>query len=151
MALRIVLVALPRLLDDYFAQQDQANLEARTEAMATLVGNQIIMVTTLAGNPLPGAPGAAAASQRRGVSGARADRASSRNLTPSVALADVTVTIAERRPMPRSPVYTLACRWRRTRASPARRARTLVDRDVGVPGAGRVLHRRIPARRPTGS
>src|SRR5262245_58827050 len=51
MALLIVLVALPRQLDVYFAQQDEENLKARTDAMATLVGNQIALATTL--QPLP--------------------------------------------------------------------------------------------------
>ena len=79
MALAIVLVALPRQLDGYFEQQDQENLKARTEAMATLVGNQIIMVTTLAGNPFPVLqPGSPFDGQRRGLPSARADAASSR-------------------------------------------------------------------------
>ncbi len=105
MALAIVLVALPRQLDGYFAQQDRENLRARTEAMATLVGNQIVMVTTLAGNPFPvlyeQPPRASDA-----VYQALEETDFVRNLTPSVALADVTVSIAPA-PGERS-VYELA-------------------------------------------
>ena len=105
MALSIVLVALPRQLDSYFEQQDQANLEARTEAMATLVGNQIIMVTTLAGNPFPVLqedPARASDAVYRALE----QTGFVKNLTPSVALADVTVTISES-PDATKPVYTL--------------------------------------------
>ncbi len=105
MALAIVLIALPRQLDSYFAQQDRANLKARTEAMATLVGNQLIMVTTLAANPYPvleedGAQASFA------VYRALEQTDFVRNLTPSVALADVRVSIAPA-PGERS-VYELA-------------------------------------------
>ena len=102
-----MLVALPRQLDSYFEQQDQANLEARTEAMATLVGNQIIMVTTLAGNPFPvlqEQPLRASDAVYRALE----QTGFVRNLTPSVALADVTVTIAESPDGGPTPVYTLA-------------------------------------------
>ncbi len=106
MALTIVLVALPRQLDSYFEQQDQANLKARTDAMAALVGNQIIMVTTLAGNPYPvleSQPLRASDAVYRALE----QTGFVKNLTPSVALADVTVTIAES-PTATEPVYTLA-------------------------------------------
>lgn len=92
MALSIVLVALPSQLDGYFAQQDAQNLQARTDAMATLVGNQIIMVTTLAGNtfpvlqyqPLRASTAVYKALEQTGFV---------ESLTPKVALADVTVDI----------------------------------------------------------
>jgi signal transduction histidine kinase len=93
MALAIVVVALPRQLDSYFAQQDQENLRARTEAMATLVGNQIIQVTTLAGNPFPvleQRPLRASFVVRQALE----QTGFVRNLTPRVALADVRVSIA---------------------------------------------------------
>ncbi len=105
MALSIVLIALPRQLDSYFEQQDQANLKARTEAMATLVGNQIIMVTTLAGNPFPvlqEQPLRASDAVYRALE----QTGFVKNLTPSVALADVTVTIAGS-PDGTESVYTL--------------------------------------------
>ncbi|MFN8517943.1 MAG: HAMP domain-containing sensor histidine kinase [Chloroflexota bacterium] len=105
MALTIVLVALPRQLDGYFAQQDRENLKARTDAMATLVGNQIAQATTL--QPLPVAviwetdpPVASDA-----VYQALQETEFVRRLTPVVALADVTVTIA---PGPgETPVFVL--------------------------------------------
>lgn len=94
MALAIVLVALPRQLDGYFAQQDRENLRARTEAMATLVGNQIVMVTTLAGNPFPVLYEEPLERASDAVYQALEETDFVRNLTPSVALADVTVSIA---------------------------------------------------------
>jgi two-component system sensor histidine kinase BaeS len=105
MALAIVLVALPRQLDSYFEQQDQTTLDARARAMATLVGNQIIMVTTLAGNPFPVLQ---LEPLRRSDAVFRALEQTGfvKNLTPSVALADVTVTISDS-PDPTDPVYTL--------------------------------------------
>src|SRR6476469_3382109 len=105
MALSIVLIALPRQLDSYFEQQDHANLDARTEAMATLVGNQIIMVTTLAGNPFPvlqEQPLRASDAVYRALEQTEFVK----HLTPSVALADVTVSIAGS-PDGTTPVYTL--------------------------------------------
>jgi two-component system, OmpR family, sensor histidine kinase MtrB len=106
MALSIVLVALPRQLDSYFAEQDSENLKARTGAMATLIGNQIIMVTTLAGNPYPvvqlGSPPRASDAVYRALE----QTSFVRNLTPSVALADVKVQISES-PDGATPVYTL--------------------------------------------
>jgi len=105
MALGIVLVALPRQLDSYFAQQDSENLKARTDAMATLVGNQIIMVTTLAGNPFPvlqEQPLRASDAVYRALE----QTGFVRNLTPKVALADVTVTISDS-PDATKPVYSL--------------------------------------------
>ena len=48
-ALLIVLATLPRLLDGYFAQQDQQSLGSRAEAMATLVQTQLQQYTTLDG------------------------------------------------------------------------------------------------------
>ena len=74
--------------------------------MATLVGNQIIMVTTLAGNPFPvlqEQPLRASNAVYRALE----QTGFVKNLTPSVALADVTVThrrIADAT----EPVYTLA-------------------------------------------
>lgn len=105
MALAIVLVALPRQLEGYFAQQDRENLRARTEAMATLVGNQIVMVTTLAGNPYPVIQEGPRLQASYAVIDALEETDFVRNLTPQVALADVTVSIAPARGEP--PVYEL--------------------------------------------
>lgn len=103
MALMIVLVALPRQLDEYFAQQDRENLRARTEAMATLLGNQIVMVTTLAGNPFPVIQEGPRLQASYAVVDALEETDFVSNLTPQVALADVTVSIA---PAPGAdPVY----------------------------------------------
>lgn len=105
MALAIVLIALPRQLDGYFAQQDEENLRARTEAMATLVGNQLVMVTTLAPNPFPVIYEPPLDRASDAVYEALEETDFVRNLTPQVALADVTVTIA---PAPgEEPVYVL--------------------------------------------
>lgn len=94
MALAIVLVALPRQLEGYFAQQDRENLRARTDAMATLVGNQIVMVTTLAGNTFPVLYEPPLEGASYAVIDALEETGFVRNLTPNVALADVTVSIA---------------------------------------------------------
>lgn len=105
MALLVVLVALPRQLDGYFAQQDQENLRARTDAMATLVGNQLIQVTTLASNPFPVLYETRPPEASYAVIDALETTDFVRNLTPNVALADVTVSIA---PAPgEEPVYEL--------------------------------------------
>ncbi|MBX3031258.1 MAG: HAMP domain-containing histidine kinase [Chloroflexi bacterium] len=104
MALAIVLIALPRQLDSYFAQQDAQNLKARTDAMATLVGNQIIVVTTLAGNPFPVLQGPPLRASRAVIQALEAT-GFVRRLTPTVALADVRVDIAPARG--EDPVYTL--------------------------------------------
>jgi signal transduction histidine kinase len=94
MALAIVLIALPRQLDGYFAQQDRDNLEARAKAMATLVGNQIAMVTTLAGNQLPVLYEPPLQRASDAVYQALEETDFVTKLTPQVALADVTVSIA---------------------------------------------------------
>ncbi len=46
LALGIVLATLPRLLDDYLRNQELANLEARTAAVARLVSDEIVRATT---------------------------------------------------------------------------------------------------------
>lgn len=94
MALAIVLIALPRQLEGYFVQQDRENLRARTEAMATLIGNQIVQVTTLAGNPLPVLYEQPLERASDAVYQALEETDFVRNLTPNVALADVKVSIA---------------------------------------------------------
>ncbi len=105
MALAIVLVSLPRQLDGYFAQQDRENLKARTDAMATLVGNQIVMVTTLASLPFPVLQENPTQASFV-VTDALEDSGFVFNLTPAVALADVTVSIA---PAPgERPAYELS-------------------------------------------
>jgi signal transduction histidine kinase len=128
MALAIVLISLPRQLDGYFAQQDRENLEARTEAMATLIGNQIVMVTTLAaGNPLP-----VLQEDPLRASYAVIDALEQtdfvRNLTPNVALADVTVSIA---PAPgEPPVYELSYPLPDSAGQPGQTREELVERST---------------------
>jgi signal transduction histidine kinase len=102
MALAIVFISLPRQLDSYFAQQDQANLKARTDAMAALVGNQILQATTLANAAvLWEDPLRASDAVKRALDLSEFVT----KLTPTVALADVQVDIA---PAPgEKPVYTL--------------------------------------------
>ncbi len=135
MALTIVLVALPRQLDSYFAQQDSENLEARTEAMATLVGNQIIMVTTLASNPYPvlqidtTADGEKVYRGSDAVYRALEQTSFVKNLTPNVALADVTVTISES-PDATSPVYTLGVPLADAAGKPGQTRETLTSRST---------------------
>ena len=110
MALAIVLISLPRQLDGYFAQQDQANLEARTEAMATLVGNQIIQVDHPRREPVPGAPGARHCEPATRSTGRSSRPGFVQNLTPNVALADVTREHRASRATPRRPSTRSRCR-----------------------------------------
>jgi signal transduction histidine kinase len=46
LALGIVIATLPRLLDDYLRQQEQASLDSRADAVAALIESQIRTVTT---------------------------------------------------------------------------------------------------------
>src|SRR6187399_898124 len=81
MALSIVLIALPRQLDGYFAQQDVENLGARTDAMTALVVNPRMILT-------PADEANDAVIDALEVTGFVHD------LTQNVALADVEVSIA---------------------------------------------------------
>jgi hypothetical protein len=40
-ALALVLISLPRLLDDYFVQQEQKNLTSRAQTMSVLIQLQL--------------------------------------------------------------------------------------------------------------
>jgi signal transduction histidine kinase len=125
MALSIVLIALPRQLDGYFAQQDRDNLRARTEAMATLVGNQLVTVTTLAGNPFPVLFETDPPTASYAVIDALETTHFVSTLTPQVALADVKVSIA---PAPGDePVYELSVPLRDDAGKPGQTREALVE------------------------
>jgi signal transduction histidine kinase len=125
MALLVVLVSLPRQLDGYFAQQDRENLKARTQAMTTLVVNQIIQVTTLASNPFPVLYETSPEAASYAVIDALETSDFVQNLTPNVALADVTVSIA---PAPgEEPVYELRKPLRDDAGQPGQTREELVE------------------------
>lgn len=105
-ALLLVLFSLPRLLDGYFASQEQRSLQSRADAMAALVGTQLAQFTTLDSDtprPIlqPGDPPIASDLVYRALGSVRSGFVAS--LTPRVALADVRVVIT---PEPGSPVVT---------------------------------------------
>jgi signal transduction histidine kinase len=94
-ALLVVLLALPRLLESYFASQEMRTLRSRADAMAALVGTQLAQFTTLAideGSPIlnPGEPPTASDLVYRALE----SQGFVAGLTPRVALADVHITIA---------------------------------------------------------
>jgi signal transduction histidine kinase len=106
-ALALVLVALPPLLDDYFTRQDRQNLQARADAMAQLVRTQLLQFTTREPEiPLPilSTKGEASASDSvyRALELSGFVAAQSR----SVAQADTVVTLARSEDEPQ-PVYRL--------------------------------------------
>lgn len=98
-ALALVLATLPRLLDGYFAQQDQDNLRSRTESMATLVAAQLLQRATLDPDlptailaPGVDAPLVAGDTVYRALGTAEGGYVA--DLAPRVALADVRITIS---------------------------------------------------------
>jgi signal transduction histidine kinase len=112
-ALVLVLLALPRLLDGYFATQEQRSLQSRADAMAALLGTQLAQYATLdADTPRPillGLPG------ERSIASDLVYRAFGSpgdgfvaSLTPRVALADVHVSLA---PAPGSPEVAFEMDW----------------------------------------
>ena len=106
-ALLIVLATLPRLLDGYFAQQDQQSLGSRAEAMAALVQTQLQQYTTLDGpHPILVGTGPLHASFTVERALGTTDAGFVHQLTPQVALADVTVELATSAAEP-TPVYSL--------------------------------------------
>ena len=99
-ALALVLVALPRLLDDYFVQQEQKNLATRAATMRVLLGLQMraglgLLSSAPAPIVMPTDP-ATLSPQVLAVLGA-ADDADGLlyQLTSAVAQADVTLTISK--------------------------------------------------------
>jgi signal transduction histidine kinase len=97
-ALLLVLLALPRLLDGYFATQEQRSLQSRADAMAALLGTQLAQYTTLDDIPraiLLGEPGGTLAATDLVYRAYGSERGGFvADLTSRVALADVHVTIA---------------------------------------------------------
>ena len=47
--LGLVLISLPRLLEGFFLDQEQANLETRAESMATLLADELVRPSSAGG------------------------------------------------------------------------------------------------------
>jgi signal transduction histidine kinase len=112
-ALGLVLGTLPRLLDGYLQQQERESLQARTDSVAVLVTEQLRLYQTLQTNAprailLPGdspdEPLVAAYTVQTALGDASGGFLA--ELTPKIALADVTVSIAPSEAEP-VPVYTV--------------------------------------------
>lgn len=92
-ALGLVLISLPRLLEGYFLEQERENLKTRAQSMATLVADELSTVSDAGGRPILLPSG-----RELGFSSARTlgDAASGRvrELTEDIARADVTVSLA---------------------------------------------------------
>jgi signal transduction histidine kinase len=90
-ALGLVLVSLPRLLEGFFLDQEQANLRTRADAVATLVADELAVVSGAGARPilLPDEPGI---STTLALGDARVGKV--RELTDEIARADVLVTLA---------------------------------------------------------
>jgi two-component system, OmpR family, sensor histidine kinase BaeS len=107
-ALALVLATLPRLLDGYFQQQEQLGLKSRADAVATLVAQQLKVYGTIgapATHPILNATEPMTASQSTIDALGSAEAGFLHDLTPKVAMADVTVAIA---PAPDDPVPVYA-------------------------------------------
>ena len=90
-ALGLVLVSLPRLLEGFFLDQEQANLRTRADAVATLLADELSVVAAGGARPilLPTEPGISTT-----LSLGTADSGKVHELTDEIARADVTVTLA---------------------------------------------------------
>ena len=111
-ALGLVLATLPRLLDGYLLDQEKQNLQARADSVAELVQDQLTLYQTLgtsAPRPilLPTTP--VTASDTVDLALGTADAGFLADLTPTIALADVTVAISPRTRI-RAPSTPSACR-----------------------------------------
>jgi signal transduction histidine kinase len=91
-ALGLVLVSLPRLLGGFFLAQEQANLRTRADAVATLVADELAVVSSAGARPilLAEEPGISATLALGTTSSGKV-----RELTNEIARADVTVTLAD--------------------------------------------------------
>jgi signal transduction histidine kinase len=91
-ALGLVLVSLPRLLEGFFLDQEEANLRTRADAVATLVADELAVVSGAGARPilLPDEPGIST-TLALGTSAS----GKVRELTDEIARADVTVTLAQ--------------------------------------------------------
>ena len=90
-ALGLVLVSLPRLLEGFFLDQEQANLRTRADAVATLLADELAVVAGAGARPilLPNEPGISTTLALGDAKGGKV-----RELTDEIARADVLVTLA---------------------------------------------------------
>jgi signal transduction histidine kinase len=91
-ALGLVLFSLPRLLEGFFLDQEQANLRTRADAVATLLADELAVVSGAGARPilLPDEPGISTTLALGDSQGGKV-----RELTDEIARADVLVTLAE--------------------------------------------------------
>jgi signal transduction histidine kinase len=135
-ALLLVLTSLPRLLDGYFAQQEQRNLDTRVKIMAVLVVRQLAQYQTLdtdAPRPLllPGDPPRPSDVLFRAL-GDEAD-GYIHDLAPVVAQANVRIEIAAE-PGAGGPVYSLLVPLGEEHAAPGQaRERISSSERQGIP------------------
>jgi signal transduction histidine kinase len=107
-ALGLVLTTLPRLLDNYFRDQDMESLQTRADSVVRLIGGQLQLYQTLDTlNPHPILMPNLNASDTVTRALGTVNGGFVRNITQQIAEADVVVTIAENEDN-RQPVYTLA-------------------------------------------
>jgi signal transduction histidine kinase len=105
-ALGLVLTTLPRLLDNYFRDQDMESLQTRADSVAQLVGGQLLLyqtIDTLSPHMIL-TPGLKASDTVLRALG-NPDLGFVRNITDQIAEADVVITIAAS--VDSQPVYTL--------------------------------------------
>jgi signal transduction histidine kinase len=91
-ALGLVLVSLPRLLEGFFLDQEEANLRTRAGAVATLLADELAVVSGAGARPilLRNEPGISTT-----LALGSAQDGKVRELTDEIARADVLVTLAE--------------------------------------------------------
>ena len=106
-ALGLVLTTLPRLLDNYFRDQDLESLQSRADSVVRLVGGQLLLYATLDTTRPILMPVTNKASDTVTRALGTANGGFVKNITQQIADADVVITIAETEDNPQ-PVYTLA-------------------------------------------
>jgi len=89
--LGLVLLSLPRLLEGFFLDQERADLERRASAVARLVADELLLVSDDGARPilLPDEPGISTT-----LALGSAENGKVQELTQSIALADVRVSLA---------------------------------------------------------
>lgn len=92
-ALGLVLVSLPRLLEGYFLQQEGENLGTRAESLATLIADELSTVAAAGERPIVLPDGEELGFTSATVLG-DADHGRVRELTDDIARADVSVSLA---------------------------------------------------------
>jgi len=106
-ALGMVLAVLPRLLDGYFAQQEQQGLQSRADSVALLTKAQLVLVTTYgtdAPRPILMPNDSVSGTVVQALGSAKGGFVE--ELTSGIALADVSVAIYGS-PTDEQPAYTL--------------------------------------------